>query len=260
MPVMTRYKEKMKQLISQADGTIEEELFVTKPGIVLLSATENSVAGKQINEDFFIDSSRPEYEQRAEFKSRITYLAFRDEAKKSASYNEKMAKEYQHLSVHGSTHIEFLIAGIALETSLELIAHNEATVGRLTSSNTKAMDDTLYRIQGNKKQRVWQKSFIKDFLTLRNKYYEETLPVDFSRSDREFWNMANIGMKCTALTYSMSLKNFHKLFIGRLSPHGNEEEIQEVCKILCEQLHQEYPLVIQKAEDYYDMNNGEKYK
>ncbi len=63
----------------------------------------------------------------------------------------------------------------------------------------------------------------------------------------------------------MSIKDLHKLFIGRISPHGNEQEVQEVCSMMCDLLHERYPLIIDKSEDYYKRNtapdtegNGEK--
>jgi hypothetical protein len=68
-----------------------------------------------------------------------------------------------------------------------------------------------------------------------------------------------------AFTYKMSIKDLHKLFIGRISPHGNEQEVQEVCSMMCDLLHERYPLIIDKSEDYYKRNtapdtegNGEK--
>ena len=70
----------------------------------------------------------------------------------------------------------------------------------------------------------------------------------------------NLGCKATALTYTMSLKDFHKLFIGRLPASGNEHEVRDVCGRMCRLLHGRYPLVIRTPEEYAGMAHGEKYK
>lgn len=254
------YFEKLSELILSIGGNIEDDIFVTKPGCVILNKNSITQSGQKIYQQFNIDQLRPEYEQIAEFKSRITYLAFKDTLSNSKEYNEKMAKEYQHLSVHAATQVELLIAGISLETALELIAHSEAKVGRLTSSKTKAMNKTLYRVQGTEAEKAYQKNFIVKFLKLKETCEGALNPRELSKAGDEFTNILNLGSKVTVLTYSMSLKDFHKLFIGRLSSHGNETEVQEICSIMCEQLHRDYPLVIRSVEEYYALNNGEKYK
>lgn len=60
----------------------------------------------------------------------------------------------------------------------------------------------------------------------------------------------------------MNIKDLHKLFIGRLSPEGNETEMQEVCSLMCGKLHDMYPDFFLTPQDYYEMNkhagNAEK--
>ncbi len=59
----------------------------------------------------------------------------------------------------------------------------------------------------------------------------------------------------------MSLKDFHRLFIGRLNnAGGNETEVQEVCGLMCEQLNAEYPLVVRTPAEYSGMTNKDKDK
>lgn len=250
--VRTVYVDKMKRLVLEAGGIIEEERYVTQPGCVVVSESTQTEEGARLCEALHIDRSRPEYEQRAEFSSRVTYLSFPEAPQQADQYNEKMARVYQHLSVHSSTVVQFLIAGISIETSLELIAHGEAKVGRLTSSKTKAMDETLYRLIGSSEEQAAQKRCIEQFIPLREQWKNEGLKT-------EFMNMLNLPLKCTALTYTMNLKDFHKLFIGRLSEHGNETEVQEICRMMCAELHKRYPLVIRTPHEYYEMNNGAKY-
>lgn len=254
------YREKMIKLILTAGGELDDtQRFVTKPGVSILNMTQETPHGKEIYSAFNIDTDRADYEQRGEFKSRITYLSFPNEAVNASDYNKKMAQEYQHLSVHSATHIEFLIAGVSIETCLEFVAHGEAKVARLTSSKTKAMDDTLYRLQGTADEQVLQKKLILEFLQLKRQYEQAHQPRTLSSNGTEFTNMLNLCCKVNAFTYAMSLKDYHKLFIGRLSTSGNEQEVQEVCTLMCEQLHQQFPLVIRKPNDYYAMNNGVKY-
>jgi hypothetical protein len=255
-----QYHEKMIRLIQISGGQLDNtQLFVLKPGCMILNMTQESTQGAEVYKLFNIDIDKPNYEQRAEFKSRITYLSFPDEAANAREYNEKMAKEYQHLSVHSSTQIEFLIAGVSIETCLEFVSHSEAKVARLTSSKTKAMDDTLYRLQGSPDEIQLQKQLILAFIEMKEKYEQDFKPRSLSSNGTEFVNMLNLCSKVNALTYSMNLKDYHKLFIGRLSNHGNEQEVQEVCTLMCKILHAQFPLVIKTPQEYYDMNNGLKY-
>jgi hypothetical protein len=257
---MNEQNDKMTQLILAAGGELDEtHSFVLKPGCLILNMTQETREGDAIYRLFNIDTHRPDYEQRAEFKSRMTYLSFPSEPRNAAEYNKKMAQEFQHLSVHSSTYVEFLIAGVTIETSLEFLAHSEAKVARLTSSKTKAMNAPLYRLQGSYEEQLAQKQLILDFIHLKNKFEEQYVPRELSSNGTELTNMLSLCTKVTAFTYTMNLKDYHKLFIGRLSEQGNELEVQEVCSRMCCILHERYPLVIRSPAEYYDMNNGTKY-
>ncbi len=59
---------------------------------------------------------------------------------KEGKASEAIQKDFQ---------VTFLISGVSVETSLELIAHKEASVARLTSSKTNAMNLPLFRVQVN---------------------------------------------------------------------------------------------------------------
>ena len=254
------YQEKMATLILESGGTLDDSgLFVIKPGCAILNMTMDTEKGQQLYELLNIDTSRPTYEQRAEFKSRITYLSFNSSQADGRQYNKKMAQEYQHLSVHSSTYIEFLIAGVTIETCLEFVAHSEARVARLTSSKTKAMDESLYRLQGNKSEMNAQKQFVLNFIQLKSTFENQSNSRSLSVNGTEFTNMLNLCIKVNAFTYGMNLKDYHKLFIGRLSTEGNEQEVQEVCIMMCEHLHNHFPLVIRDPQYYYDTNTGKKY-
>lgn len=256
-PAGARVKEKLIRLIEELGGAVEDGLFVTRPACAILARTEPSE--RRVFELMNIDTSRPDYEQLGEFNSRVTYLSFPKERGSSEQYNADMVDKHKHLSVYGPVHVTFLIAGISVETSMELVAHAEARVARLTTSKTKAMNDALYRLQGTDAERELQRRFIRDFLELRAAFEREHQPRG-SEDGNELWNILNVGAKATALTYTMSLKDYHKLFIGRLTPAGNELEVREICGRMCELLHERYPLVIKAPGHYVGVDHGEKYR
>lgn len=244
-------KEWLAKIIDTSGGVIEEGLFVVQPGIRILQESRLAPGAIEILGSLNIPSKRQEYEQVAELNSRLTYLSFRDEPDLDGKYLKRVAAEAQHLSVFATTYVTFIIAGISLECSMELIAHKEARVARLTSSRTIAMNDTLYSVRGTERERAWQKQTIARFLPTRQEQDGVSL---------EITNQANLGSKATALTYTMNLKDFHSLFIGRLPLGGNEEEVREVCGRMCDQLHDKYPLVILPVRYYEAMSNGRKYE
>jgi hypothetical protein len=172
---LTAFGRRMTDLIRLSGGTIEDGLFVTRPGCLLLAKTQlnphSSVS--TLFDSVLIDRARPPYEQFAEFNSRLTYLSFRSKAGgSSAQFNHDKARKHGHLSVFGPLHATFLLAGISVETSLELIAHSEARVARLTSSKTKAMSAPLFRLLGNEHERKAQKEFI--LSALKKRYAHHT--------------------------------------------------------------------------------------
>lgn len=240
---------KLKTLIEQSGGVVND-IFVMKPGCQLIRTTSNCAGYEELYNLCNIDMTRPEYEQNAEFAARLTYMSFPSEKKSAQQFNEDMVKKYGHLSVYGDYYVTFLLAGITIETVLELVSTSEAKVSRLTTSKTRAMDETFYRIFPDECINE-QMTIVKKFILLRNK------TKDFIK-DREVVNMFNLGIKVGALTFSMSIKDFHKFFIGRLSAN-NEKEMKEICAIMCDQLHALYPLVIKTSAEYEIMTNHHKY-
>ena len=152
--------------------------------------------------------------------------------------------------------VTFLISGISIESSLELIAHKEAKVARLTTSKTNAMNIPLFRVQGND---TWsQKKYIEEVLRHRL-VFDRNFDAK-KKWENEVWNMSMPGSKATAMCYSMTLKDFHSLFIGRMGPSGNEKEVREVVRLMANQLHYLYPSLIHNADTYLAYSNAEKYK
>lgn len=158
---------------------------------------------------------------------------------------------------HPNNVITFLIAGVSVECSLELIAHKEASVARLTTSKTNAMNNPMYCVYPcvhNKHISIEsQKKYILEHIKLRNKF------ENYRSVSNEVFNIFNIGNKSTALCYSMSLENLHKLFIGRIGYHGNESEIRIVINKMIGLLNPMYQNIIKRSNEYLQMSNGDKY-
>lgn len=252
--VDTPYRQRMKGLILAAGGEIEDNLFVTKPGVKMIAETEFSRAENlwsifsslKCNSDIF-NGQGTAYLGLAEFNAKLADLNSKES--NIHEFLETMADEFGHLSVFQMTQVSFFIAGISMETSMELVAHSEAEIGRLTSSKTQAMLGPFYRIWGTPEEREIQKRLIIAAQVARFRVSQSFVFGKFDNSV-EWYNINNLGSKATALTFTMKLKDFHKFFTGRLSRHGNEQEVQEVCRLMCETLHRCYPVVIQPPEHY----------
>jgi hypothetical protein len=81
----------------------------------------------------------------------------------------------------------FLISGVAIETSLELVAHKEARVARLTSSKTAAMSYPLFRLQGD--DVFPQRRLTEDALELRSKFEQKWNPRKRWGDGNELFNI-----------------------------------------------------------------------
>jgi len=157
------YTSTMLELIEAGDGQIIDGIFVTQPGVMLLS--ESPIA-------------------------------------------------------HRLGMVTFLLSGISIETSLEFIAHHEAKVARLTSSKTNAMNVPLFRVQG--KDTAQQRRLLASMITARTHFELLNQPRHtWGEHGNEIFNMTQPGCKVTAICYTMTLEDFHKLFIGRMTQSGN---------------------------------------
>ncbi len=205
-PFETRTQTTMQSLVIFGDGQVEDGLFVTNPGVLLVSHSVPSPS-----------STLPP----------------------------------SHLSA------TFLISGVAVETSMELVAHWEAAVARLTTSKTQAMSAPLYRIQdacGHSTKR-----YIESVLNVRHAFESRENPLQrWGDNAVELWNMTNPGNKTTTLLYTMKLSDFHTLCLGRLTSSGNELEVQEVVSRMLAQLKTIWPSFFMSREDYIRQGNGAK--
>lgn len=142
--------------------------------------------------------------------------------------------------------ITFLIAGCSLETSLELIAHKEAKVARLTSSNTAVMLSPLFRV------------FPCEDLEPQKQFIRYVLKSDLLGSYPMHIRNMSLGCKAAFFCYTMRLGDYHNLFIGRSPNSGNEPEVREVIEMMVAQLHELYPNAISSFAEYAKMTNHSK--
>lgn len=254
---MDKYKKKHKSIILKSGGQVEDDLFVTKVGVLMTKKSRVTKEAIDLFEDLNIDQDTLECEQHAEFNSRITYLSFKDKKTSSKEYNNMMINELGHRSVYNDEHVTFLISGCSLETMLEFVAHNEATVARLTSSKTFSQNDTLYRIQtkGLSEEFIqYQKDTVLKFVSMFRKEDNK-----LNELENEINNILNLGNKAVSFTITMSIKDWYKTIIGRLSHHGVENEMIEIVEEILSILQKEYPFFFKSKEEYYAMNNNNKY-
>ena len=254
---MNKFQKKHIDLITQSGGSVND-IFVDDIGVMLTKKTSVTQNALNLFESLNIDIHREPFEQHAEFNSRLTYLSFKDEISSSEEYNRKMIHEFGHRSVYNDELVTFLIAGCSVETMLEFIAHNEATVARLTSSKTNAQNETLYRIRN--------KGLSEEFINIQKQmvktYLKEvaTLSTPKNSIENEITNILNLGNKAVSFTITMSIKDWHKTLIGRLSHHGVETEMLEILEKIVDVLKVEYPIFFNSKEEYYEMNNNNKYQ
>jgi hypothetical protein len=148
--------------------------------------------------------------------------------------------------------VEFEISGISYETVIELVSHDEASIPWLPNPTMAYMRDPAFRVQGTEQEQRWQREGVRRFLALCD---EHPAPA----GSKEIAAGLALGTRAVEMSYVMSLADLNKLFIGRLSHHGNEQEIQEVCRAMAEALHRRFPEIIQAPARYYELNNEAKY-
>ncbi|KAG2377685.1 hypothetical protein C9374_009201 [Naegleria lovaniensis] len=258
---MSQFKKRLITIIEKSGGIVEDELFVLKPGVIITEVSKSTPEALDLYQAMHCNHG-DDYLQSAEFKGRLTYLSFKDQpttSEESANFHHRMINEAKHLSIYAGTTVTFLIAGCTVETCQELVAHREASVARLTSSATLAMSECLFRVQGESAPR--QKEMIREFLQLRekNKEFWDKKNTQTEMLSTEFFNMQNLSCKCNALTFTINIKDLHKLLIGRMCSKGNETEVQEVCSKMAELAHKQFPEIIKEPSFYRKMDdNGEK--
>lgn len=95
------------------------------------------------------------------------------------------------LAPHPDWIVTFLIAGVSVESSMELIAHGEARVARLTTSKTSAMSCPLFRLQGD--DLLAQKWLVEQMLEERALFEQKFNPRTRWTDGTELFNMVRSG-------------------------------------------------------------------
>lgn len=210
----------MKTLVEWGGGRMRDGIFVVKPGVKVLAATQLMPAGAALLADLNSD--------RDEFLARFS-------------------------------HATLLFAGVTIETSLELIAHG-VDVARLTSSKTSAMNFPAYRIVGDDPGiQDAQILYTKAVLLLRSIFENHFQPRKLWGSGTEIQNRMAPAHKATVLTYSLPLKRLDWILKGRLPKEGNEEELREVAAIVARELSERYPGAIRAPEEYERAGQSSRY-
>lgn len=229
-PFLDRYQQ-----LLDFSGAAYEGRFVTSPGVREVSATQLSAPLP------FCSSTGSTFVDGGEFRARLCYLSFRgpeEGAEGAERYVEGMVKRHGHFSVWNAHVVEFLICGVTTETILELCAHREASCSRLTTSKTRARTDAFYRIFGTEEERERQKRHIEAWCAGGR----EAVKADGGLTVEQR-NMIDLGVKCGAMTFAMSLKDYRRFLAGRLAEEGNETEVKEVARLILSHLHRSFPFI-----------------
>jgi len=235
------YQELHKKLILNVGGVVEDNIVI-EPGVKIIAKTELTDCGRKIFDEMNVFSL-------PDFNSKITYLNFKNKNL------EEIVSNIGHLSIYNDTYVTILIAGISVEAELELVAHNEVKIARLTSSRTKAQLKPLFVLpKSYKNQKEKFKEYINKMLELR----KSILKKPETKDELEAYNY--LPYKAVSLTMSASLKDWHKIMIGRLSYEGVEIEVQEIFKKINNELKKEYPSLIKDIDWYYEQGNSKKYQ
>lgn len=240
---MNTYQLSLKHLVERAGGIVQNQ-FVIQPGCMIADISQPSEAMMSLMAELNIDSSQSPETQRTEFDARLTYLSFPTTPKNGGAFVESVSKQ-QHTSIFGRTFVTLLVAGISLETELELISHPWGNVARLTSSDTKAMDECLYRVSGEEID-----SQIRALTALETILKQD----EFQVLSRYIRNRLKSGAKASALTIGMTLTQWDWVLGSRLQRTGNEPEVLEIMERICAILHERFPLIIKSIATY----RGEK--
>ena len=250
---MGRYTERMIALVEAGGGQVSEQMFVDKPGVLVLSTAEGvRREALQLFDQLNIYTGQSNEDRLAEFTARITYLSFPnnpDQAKSESQRLHALLKASGHTSPYEVAGLQpnVLVAGISIETMLEIIA-NKYAIGRVCSSRTDAMTVPLFRVPdaGPEVQRVIR-AYIKSVAPLHSALIASVMQSDtqgLSGKDlKEIINMGHPGYKAGFMVVAATPDFWEKKIARRLSdnPDGVELELRGILKQLADALHQVCP-------------------
>lgn len=235
------YRATLTHLIEVGDGTVVEDRFVTRPGVLVWSVTRPTHAALAVLADLNIEPVADASTRLAAFDARLTYLSFKDTLSDETAFVSRVLK-MGHDSIYDRQFVTVLVAGVSLETVMEVVSHPSARIARLTSSNTKAMDQCLYRVSP-KTPRSEQLVLTSVLQAL----HRATLNTRLSRYVR---NRLKPGARVGAFTVGMTLREWNWVLGSRLQLNGNEPEVIELMERICALLQPIAPLLIKTPAEY----------
>ncbi len=239
------YRDRFAEIIATAGGTVEDERYVTRPGVIVMNVTEPTLEAERLADVIGLDHDLDGNAWVAALDGRITYLSFpASDDRTGKEYLRAIVEDRGHTSVTARGYASVLFAGISLEDSIELIAGRAGRSARLTSSDTNAQNDTLYCLHGTPEQRAAQRAFVEAVLAIRASVTKESVGGRYEH------NKLNLGNRATLLHVGMCLEDWQGLFRGRLQKHGNEPCVREAFARACVLLHARFPHVIRNPADY----------
>lgn len=229
------YADKFKELVTVSGGKTEGEYVIT-PGCLIVSRSQISSEASFLFDYVNIDQAAPGYERFAEFNYHLPHMNFPQSPRTGEEFVNKGNHDYPHKAFKHMT-VGFLLAGISLETSLEIAGQPGAEVTKVISSDTPAMNNPFYRIQGSPAEITEFKNYLSRVVN----------PSSFNLST-EFKNMMLPACKATIIVLTMSLCKYDALFQQMKENHGTE--FNEILALMCDKLSTSYPLAIKPTKEY----------
>lgn len=259
------YHSTSRYLIEIAGGEVSEDMFVEKPGVALVKdgSDINLPLVNQLVEELNIGSEQPLENQLAELAARITYSAFpktKPTSSESTAYHKNLAN-LGHLSpykIWDKENVVFLLGGVTVEGTLEIVANKGAKIARQTSSRTISMENPFYRVQGDEAFRDVQRSVLRESLLARKRILDRYDLTNFRTEDKkalpEFLNMTLPSSKTVNIFAARTLENWIEIFGKRFDAVGVETELREILSQIRNILAEKYPDLIQSEAEYYAKN------
>lgn len=188
-----------------------------------------------------IDKEQEEFYKDSEFCARLTYLSFTNKSN-LLDYHNNMIHNLKHLSPYAHIMVSILIVG-TVETLFEIVSHSELRISRLTSSNTKAMDNCYYQ-DFEDINICYLSKLDKDIISnelSKNDFNNHGLKINHNKRVSEIYNMLKPSNKCGALVATGSLKDWRKIISSRSDEYGNETDIRIIVKKIKDILQSEFP-------------------
>lgn len=206
--------EVMSNLVVASGGRLDGR-FVKEHGILLLS-NEGGVTSEALTlfDAVNISSNQPDDMRLFEFTARITYLSFPKTPNYDPALYHENIQSKGHISPYNLKTYAFLVTGLSIEMVLEIVSGKANNSGRLTSSDTIAMNETLY-YSGDDENSAYIESCTNLFLKLRGTF-DTAVPVGVR-------NQLNLSNKASAIVVSMERDEWLQLIEARLHPETNCE-------------------------------------